>query len=1768
MTKKYSKTDCSKLPAQKWIIFFLSVLFSLSLSAQPAISSFSPASGPVGTTVTITGANFSTTPANNIVFFGAVKANVTTASANSLTVTVPGGSTYQPITVTTGGLTGYSARQFIATFTGGGQINSSCFSDRIDSTTDLHPNGIAIIDFDGDGKPDIATPNNYSTSGQPASISILRNTSSVAGIAFAQVQNINNGVATYTLAGGDIDGDGKQDIVACSIADFNISVFRSTSVVGNISFAPKVDYTTVSGVHGIAIRDIDGDGKPDITVVNHLSTSMSVYRNTSTPGIISFAPKVDFTILAGAESIVTGDMDGDSKPDIAITNTLFNSFSTFRNTSTAGNISFSARVDIATGGTNAPEGISIGDLDGDLKADVAVVITNNTGICGTQLYRNTSTVGSIAFNYTLTVTGVNGTTAYHATFGDINGDGKPDIAMSNTGADQVQVYQNNSTVGTLAFGSANSFPGIFGPYAVAIGDMNADGKPELVASEFTLDKVSVFKNSCGSPAVTSFTPVSAASGSTVTITGSNFTGITSVTFGGISATSFSVINSTTISAVVGTGASGNIAVTNSAGSGSKSGFQFAGPPVVNSFTPSSGFSGTTITISGLNFNGASTVRFGGTDASSFNVIDPFTIIATVAFGTTGSVSVTTPFGTGSLGGFTYAPVPIINSFTPTSAATGSTVTISGINFTGTTAVSFGGIAASSFTVVNSNTITAVIGNGASGNVVVTNAFGTHAMAGFNFLPPPTIISFNPVSAGSGTTVVVTGTNFMNVTAVKFGGVNANSFNVINSTTINAVVSFGSSGAVSVTAAGGIASLPGFTFIPAPTISSFLPAITGNGATVTITGTNLTGTTAVSFGGVAALSFTVINPTTVTAVVGSGATGNVSVTTGGGATLLPGFTYITNPVIHSFAPASGPVGTVVTITGANFNPVAANNIVYFGAVKATVSAGTANSITATVPTGASYQPITVTANNRTAFSFSPFTVTFAGGGAFNSNSFAGRSDFVTAGKPESIATGDLDGDGKPDVVVANTFSNTISIFRNTSTPSALSFAPKIDSAAGLNPHAVRIADIDGDGKLDIVLLNYNPSVTTSGPDNTISIFRNRSTLGDIAFDSRLFFTTSGSQIYINPLDLAIADLNLDGKPDLAVIHTNTYMPNGNPFMTTYGNTSTGTAVSFNSLGLFEMIIFPNQVFPFSISAADINLDSKPDLVVTVGVGTVVVMRNNSSIGAPSLSLSSQVVGNVIANLNQSYTSDFDGDGKIDIITENYFFKNTSTNNISFVLQAITGQGGILAIDGLSGSVKPDFARVNSAANTVSAVRNTSTVGLVSFDPGVNYNTGTSPRGVSIADFNGDGKVDIATCNRDFNTFSVLLNNAGFIGLSITSFSPANGNSGTIVTITGSNFTGVSGVSFGGVAASSFTVVNSTTITATISSGTSGNISVITAGGTASMGWFYYGPLITSFTPAISGTGLSVTITGSGFIGATSVSFGGIPASSFTIVSPTTIVAVVAAGSTGDVSVTTPGGTATLSGFTYAPAPTITSFNPLSGGAGTVVNITGTNFSGATQVRFGSAPASSFTVTSPTTTSAVVGAGATGNVFVTTPGGTANSINQIFTFIPAPTITSFTPISATSGATVTITGTNFTGTIAVSFGGIAAQSFTVNSATSISAVVGTGASGNISVTTAGGTVTMAGFTYTIATSTGNPSNNNTKDLTVNPNPGDGIVVIKHPASLKKTLIRFIDIAGRTVKEVTPARNTSQTSTDVKDLPQGIYKITWSDGKRLLSRTFMVK
>ncbi len=235
------------------------------------------------------------------------------------------------------------------------------------------------------------------------------------------------------------------------------------------------------------------------------------------------------------------------------------------------------------------------------------------------------------------------------------------------------------------------------------------------------------------------------------------------------------------------------------------------------------------------------------------------------------------------------------------------------------------------------------------------------------------------------------------------------------------------------------------------------------------------------------------------------------------------------------------------------------------------------------------------------------------------------------------------------------------------------------------------------------------------------------------------------------------------------------------------------------------------------------------------------------------------------------------------------------------------------------------------------------------------------------------------------------------------------------------------------------------------------------------------------------GSEVTVTGTNLSGASAVHFGASEAASFTVLSRTAITAVAPAG-TGvvDVTVTTPEGTTPITPrdhFDYTPllSTVAPSEGPASGG--TAVTITGEGLLGATEVDFGASAATSFTVHSSSSITAVSppGAGQV-DVTVTTPGGKSpTGTADLFDYVAAPTVTAVAPNQGlgAGGTSVSISGTGFAGATAVSFGANSAASFTVKSGTSITAVSPAGAGTvDVTVTTTGGTSATGApdqFTY---------------------------------------------------------------------------------------------
>ncbi|MFO1477651.1 MAG: IPT/TIG domain-containing protein [Verrucomicrobiota bacterium] len=321
--------------------------------------------------------------------------------------------------------------------------------------------------------------------------------------------------------------------------------------------------------------------------------------------------------------------------------------------------------------------------------------------------------------------------------------------------------------------------------------------------------------------------------------------------------------------------------------------------------------------------------------------------------------------------------------------------------------------------------------------------------------------------------------------------------------------------------------------------------------------------------------------------------------------------------------------------------------------------------------------------------------------------------------------------------------------------------------------------------------------------------------------------------------------------------------------------------------------------------------------------------------------------------------------------------------------------------------------------------------------------------------------------------------------VTNFIPISGAAGTTVAIQGEHFLYpaiVTNVSFNGISGTGLSVNQDILLTVTAPPGVStgpiilkssmGTFSTISNFITTATN-FYVTPAVTGFSPPRGRPGTNVLITGSNFLGATAVTFGGVPASFTPPTNNTTLVAVVPAGaSTGILGLTVPAG-AIVSSSNFVVQPTVTGFSPAHGNVNSNILITGINLEGVTNVYFGGARSLTVSGATATQLTATVPSGTTNApITVATTNGTYTT-SQIFSMPPA--ISSFTPTNSGVGSRVAVTGQNFLGATDVEFNGTPAL-FTVTNNTVLGATVPAGVvTGPISVTTPAGTVTNAGLVF---------------------------------------------------------------------------------------------
>lgn len=474
--------------------------------ALPRIREVTPLVAAPGATIVITGENFSPEPAANVVHFGPVRARVTAATTNALTVEVPLGANFGPVTVTTPArLTAYSPRPFLPSFGGDGSLSENTFAPPAAFPMLTAPLAANVGDLDGDGRPDLLAVAKidvphlslFRNTGQPG---VVDTGSFAAGLAYGG----NHG--GYALAAGDLDGDGWLDAAVLSnptaLANARLDLYRNPGAGGgvtNLLRSGSVWFPPRAWPHGIVVADLDQDGRPDLVLPDQGNPRIYLVQNLGRPAGATnhqFSKPVSLPAVL-ANRLAVGDLDGDGKPDLAVAG-KDQALHLFRNNCVPGRLdvtSFTAAgfpPILLPGGD--PASTTLADLDGDGKLDVIIAHAYPTPHGWTVLRNTSAGPGNITFGPPLKLgeQGL-GTTVQIA---DLNGDGRPEIIadhyLSLRGA---SVFQNDSRPGQVTLRPVAHLGGdIIQPAVLVIADVDLDGRPDVILASDRDTRFFIFRN--------------------------------------------------------------------------------------------------------------------------------------------------------------------------------------------------------------------------------------------------------------------------------------------------------------------------------------------------------------------------------------------------------------------------------------------------------------------------------------------------------------------------------------------------------------------------------------------------------------------------------------------------------------------------------------------------------------------------------------------------------------------------------------------------------------------------------------------------------------------------------------------------------------------------------------------------------------------------------------------------------------------------------------------------------------------------------------------------------------------------------------------------------------------------------------------------------------------------------------------------------------------------------------------------------------------------
>jgi hypothetical protein len=355
------------------------------------------------------------------------------------------------------------------------------------------PVGVAVADFNGDGLPDLAVPNR---GGSSVSVFLDTTTAGASTLSFASSVTFAVGQAPSAVAVGDINGDGRPDLVVVNSLSNTLSVLLNTTPTGAgvPSFATQQTFSVGMNPQAVAVGDFNGDGRSDLAVANFGNNSVLVLMDTTPAGTgtVSFFAR-PFVVGGSPTALAVADLNGDGRPDLAVANSADKSLSVLVNTTPAGAFSpsFSAQQSFAVG-TN-PFAVAAGDFNGDGRPDLAVANYLDNDV---SILLNTTAAGATNLSFAAQHTFATGTTPNALAVTDFDGDGRPDLAAVNNADGTASVLLNTMSAGaaTPSFTAQQVFAAGPTPDDLAVGDFNADGRPDLVVSDFVGNDVSVLRD--------------------------------------------------------------------------------------------------------------------------------------------------------------------------------------------------------------------------------------------------------------------------------------------------------------------------------------------------------------------------------------------------------------------------------------------------------------------------------------------------------------------------------------------------------------------------------------------------------------------------------------------------------------------------------------------------------------------------------------------------------------------------------------------------------------------------------------------------------------------------------------------------------------------------------------------------------------------------------------------------------------------------------------------------------------------------------------------------------------------------------------------------------------------------------------------------------------------------------------------------------------------------------------------------------------------------